>query len=310
MYRNESRPRSAGFTLIELLVVIAIIAILAAILFPVFAQAREKARAISCLSNLKQIGLGLYMYVEDYDEMMPTAFAAVAPINGGDPGCPIDYESQIEPYVKNQQLYKCPSDGTARNGDNCFWNGNNGVPAGAGANMVTGKQLRSYGYVGNLNTAQYDADPSNPNNCGQGACPDPNTGLSAWGNGYSIAGIDQVADTVALVESYAQDSATGTDGFYGSAWGDLFTNCDTYKLAGRNFPPVPGSSDDYKGAACNGIYNGINGGVNVARPLRGHTGTGNYAFADGHAKAMRWGAIRADDFYIFKRTKPTQTFSP
>src|SRR5262245_17847067 len=62
-----------GFTLIELLVVIAIIAILAAILFPVFAQAREKARAISCLSNQKQIGLGLAMYVQDFDECFPMA---------------------------------------------------------------------------------------------------------------------------------------------------------------------------------------------------------------------------------------------
>ncbi|HEV2472758.1 MAG TPA: prepilin-type N-terminal cleavage/methylation domain-containing protein, partial [Chthonomonadales bacterium] len=61
-----------GFTLIELLVVIAIIAILAAILFPVFAQAREKARAISCLSNEKELGLSVLMYVQDYDENFPS----------------------------------------------------------------------------------------------------------------------------------------------------------------------------------------------------------------------------------------------
>src|SRR5215470_4125331 len=114
-------PRA--FTLIELLVVIAIIAILAAILFPVFAQAREKARQTSCLSNTKQIGLGLIMYTQDYDETMPAAFAGVQPINGGGIAV-ITYENQINPYIKNKQIFLCPSDGLPRtiNG-NAFWDG-------------------------------------------------------------------------------------------------------------------------------------------------------------------------------------------
>jgi len=295
------QARRTGFTLIELLVVIAIIAILAAILFPVFAQAREKARAISCLSNSKQIGLGLYMYVEDYDELMPSAFAAVAAINGGDPGCPIDFESQIQPYVKNEQLYKCPSDSTPRNGDNCFWDGEWGVPANANGNATTGKILRSYGYVGNISTQQNDL-------AGNGANPDPNTGMSAWGSGYSIAGIDAPADTIAIVEAAGYtDASTGQDGFFGSAWGDLFTNCDTYKLAGRNYPPVIGSADDWHGTSCTGAYEA---NTNYQTPSKIHMGMGNYAFADGHSKAVRWGTLRANDFYLFKRSKPTQTFSP
>ncbi len=108
----RSRIRG-GFTLIELLVVIAIIAILAAILFPVFAQARERARAAACLSNMKQVGLGLAMYVQDNDETMPAAFLRIEPINGGTIGDKfIPLESQIEPYVKNFGVWKCPSAGS------------------------------------------------------------------------------------------------------------------------------------------------------------------------------------------------------
>jgi prepilin-type N-terminal cleavage/methylation domain-containing protein/prepilin-type processing-associated H-X9-DG protein len=105
------------FTLIELLVVIAIIAILAAILFPVFAQAREKARQTACLSNMKQIGLGMTLYVQDYDETFPCS-----PWNGQPVGT-TDNDSrsasyltrftwywQLYPYTKSRAIWVCPSD--------------------------------------------------------------------------------------------------------------------------------------------------------------------------------------------------------
>jgi len=105
--RLSNAPRA--FTLIELLVVIAIIAILAAILFPVFAQAREKARQTSCLSNLKQIGVGLMMYSQDYDEQLPPAWIGYPNVNW--PGV-ARWMDVVQPYVKNTQIFSCPSSNT------------------------------------------------------------------------------------------------------------------------------------------------------------------------------------------------------
>jgi prepilin-type N-terminal cleavage/methylation domain-containing protein len=100
--------RRRGFTLIELLVVIAIIAILAAILFPVFAQAREKARSATCLSNNKQIGLAVAMYLQDYDNTYPPqrTDGMVTLAAGGKEGT---YYDAFLPYEKNQQIWLCPS---------------------------------------------------------------------------------------------------------------------------------------------------------------------------------------------------------
>jgi prepilin-type N-terminal cleavage/methylation domain-containing protein/prepilin-type processing-associated H-X9-DG protein len=95
-----------GFTLIELLVVIAIIAILAAILFPVFAKAREKARQASCLSNVKQLSLGIMQYAQDYDERMPPRYYRFDPAVAGGPNwC----DHLVQPYIKNSQVIMCPS---------------------------------------------------------------------------------------------------------------------------------------------------------------------------------------------------------
>ncbi len=103
--------KKKGFTLIELLVVIAIIAILAAILFPVFARARENARRASCQSNLKQIALGIFQYTQDYDEKYPgvngVLLADITATN------PYGWADSLQPYLKSTQLFQCPSETAA-----------------------------------------------------------------------------------------------------------------------------------------------------------------------------------------------------
>lgn len=105
-----------GFTLIELLVVIAIIAILAAILFPVFSRAREKARQASCLSNLKQIALAAQMYVQDYDETFPPGISLIWDA-GSSQWVAVTAMTLLMPYEKNYQIAVCPSD---KQGSNDF----------------------------------------------------------------------------------------------------------------------------------------------------------------------------------------------
>src|SRR5712671_3082141 len=106
------RTRKSAFTLIELLVVIAIIAILAAILFPVFAQARERARMTACLSNMKQIGLGLMMYTQDYDETYPyIRFHGSDAIKGHNTYV---WRNAIRPYLKSIDVMACPSNPFSR----------------------------------------------------------------------------------------------------------------------------------------------------------------------------------------------------
>ncbi len=159
-----------GFTLIELLVVIAIIAILAAILFPVFAKAREKARQSACLSNIKQIGLAFVMYSTDYDDTFVGTWQGY-PYTG--------WPLLLYPYIKNEQVYDCPS-----RVPNIPWDSRNDTLRPP-ANVWYYNRAPAYGY--NTSYGMYD-DPDNIMANGPGR---------AWGYGIRrISAIEYPAECV------------------------------------------------------------------------------------------------------------------
>jgi len=189
--------RRSGFTLIELLVVIAIIAILAAILFPVFARAREKARQSSCQSNLKQIGLGFAMYAQDFDEILPICWYPIDPGGSGDVwGNPrmVKFFDAIYPYVKNEQLFQCPTTmnniaggGTTQSltqigrnwsyGYNCAW---------ANARRLAWIQNPASRAISTESAGDWRCNPTNGGNgCGGGA---GDTGRGTWAESWTHNG--------------------------------------------------------------------------------------------------------------------------
>lgn len=275
--------RFRAFTLIELLVVIAIIAILAAILFPVFAQAKAAGKKTVCLSNLRQIGMAMMMYTADGDGRYPSWVPLIPPVNGGNTSF-FPPDLQLMPYVKNEQMWRCPEDNMPRVAPNSviWWDGS----------YRNKRLLRSYVYIGSIYTVQ------------GGASLDLNTGLSyqlipnTWTfGGRSESEVDQPADTVGWCEQWPEGLR---DMYVGGTWGSGFIECDTWKLAGRKAPPTgPGDSGPPQ---CNTLYQ--------RKPTPGHMNQGHYVFADGHAGAKPWGFIRKNDFWAFKIQKPTQTFTP
>jgi len=252
------QQRRQGFTLIELLVVIAIIAILAAILFPVFAQAREKARAISCLSNLKQIGTASMMYVQDYDETIVPAGNRYAhqndPCFNGNSNYNannrawVDWEIPLIPYTKNTQIFVCP--------DRVQWG--------------------CFGYA--MNTDSTDDDfPGPPSPPGEWAA-------DTAGNGGT---------TVSPVTLAAEVSPAELVVFY-DGHDEKLENLFAVGAKGDGVPDTEGweTMDSWLQAVKQGLINDAYLTTNFAvGPLR-HSGMMNVSWGDGHAKAVRFSSLQ------------------
>jgi prepilin-type N-terminal cleavage/methylation domain-containing protein/prepilin-type processing-associated H-X9-DG protein len=263
MLRNYGHPRDRGihpirrgFTLIELLVVIAIIAILAAILFPVFAQARGAARKASCLSNMKQLGIGISMYVQDYDEKYPMGVQNDWWDN--------TWYRTVTPYVKNLQVFRCPDDPSKDPPASHSWALNRLSYVGNGYMEYRNNEWRMFGLMG----------------MGQ-----------SWLPGYvaSIAGVGRSAETILLAERLhvwdGQASMPGNVLMWGP--GAFVTDVDWWDSFGSP-SKIP---DGTKAVLPKTNPNGPNGCI-----IPMHSEKANFLFADGHVKTMLPSQTNPDRF--------------
>ena len=259
----SSRAPKRGFTLIELLVVIAIIAILAAILFPVFQKVRENARRTACLSNLKQIGLAVTQYYQDADEKSPPG---VNPYGGAE-----GWAGQIYTYVKSTDVFYCPDDSvTPRH--------NGAVPF----------NVSSYGYNSQISIG-------NPNPGAPGAKPD-SVNLAAYASPARTVLLFEVQNSTGydITRGDADSDATHAAGddhlgyFGGSPAGYGIGGANNYDPNGFN-GPGGGHEASYTIKYTTGILRNIGVGNNNTADFAAarHNDGANYLMADTHAKFFR-----------------------
>jgi prepilin-type N-terminal cleavage/methylation domain-containing protein/prepilin-type processing-associated H-X9-DG protein len=320
--RTSLRIRQ-GFTLIELLVVIAIIAILAAILFPVFAMAREKARQSSCLSNTKQMGLGFMMYKQDYDEMFPTAYfhRAFNPALGGTRLGYEHWSGLINPYVKNWGIYVCPSDKIKGHAPTCFQSANNnngyGYPPGQQADRCapeagTDNQAPRLSYT--VNSALI---PRLRN------ILDMNAGIRV----ISDAVVEAPAMTIMVAEMTDSLECLNGQSLSTGLRNSSHRSTNAVTRDAANTVPYYGENTDALAnplyalnwsqitAPNNNLFEMCRAGtgnlplITYVAPFR-HSEGSNYTFADGHAKWYRFQATIAPNRYLWGKNMYTAGNQP
>lgn len=263
-----------AFTLIELLVVIAIIAILAAILFPVFSQARDKARQASDLSNLKQIGLAVQMYAQDYDETMAPA-EGWRPDIAADPGQFVTWMALVLPYTKNSQIFRSPKYALLFPENIANW-----LNYGLHGNIVQGTPGSrvlpvSYAAV-NLRWSTWPHRTTVSSNDGYGGKGGMYAAYPQWTSGdtpVSLAAIEEVAATRIIVNGINYH---------------LISGCDLDVLDDSGNLPCGFTAVTYMNTGGQPPW-----AINMNPPNRStlapFAGNVNVVFADGHAKAVPWG---------------------
>jgi prepilin-type N-terminal cleavage/methylation domain-containing protein/prepilin-type processing-associated H-X9-DG protein len=276
MSRIVARRTPSAFTLIELLVVIAIIAILAAILFPVFAQAREKARQASCLSNVKQLGTAVLAYTIDYDDSYPTTGAFSVNDWGNALGSADQYWAyRVQPYCKSVQVFWCPSDSGSFNGYP-----DQGPGAWSGPRISYSANALMGGWTLPDNTA---AGPFAIYNRDWGT---DDSGWFKYRGPTGESDIKRPAESVMLAEKHAADMEKT-----GFAW--LGSNtAAVWPTSVFLWDSLDGTTNWHYSDDGGGIPNGGRPEKNYPKGKAGgattkHNGLTNFVFCDGHAKAMK-----------------------